>query len=177
MYLANFSGVPYQPVLPKDYLDVLSPRAYWNLLYISYKDSPNQEDAKKLQNSDTFHLASISIEFYSILKKTHILVGRIIAFLIPLWGGEVRCMIPQLKAQKAGMVELKAQKTGKLVHRQRSCVLLPMTTTGVSCPARCSGPPLCCQDSVHTWNRHLPLIFNHKSGHSALGKFHFHQYV
>lgn len=35
-------------------------------------------------------------------------------------------------------------------------MLLPVTTTGVSCPALCSGPPLCCQDQQDS--EHLEQI-------------------
>lgn len=62
------------------------PGAYLNLFYISYKHSPNIEDAKKLHNPDAFIPVSNSKELYNLLNKLHILVGRSITSLIPLWG-------------------------------------------------------------------------------------------
>ena len=83
--LANFSAVPAQPVVKQDHLDMPPPRAYLNLFYISYKNSPNLEDTKKLHNPDAFIPISSSRELYNLLNKRHTLVGRS-AFLIPLWG-------------------------------------------------------------------------------------------
>lgn len=61
------------------------PHAYLNLFYVSYKHSPNLEDAKKPHNPDAFIPVSSSRKLYSLLNKRHTLVGRSIAFLIPLW--------------------------------------------------------------------------------------------